>query len=136
MKRNRLSPFLLAGITMLAGCSTPSLYALSIEDDSRSIDNVEIPDASLHDILRVGNPNVERVPGTNQLKITITIRNIVDEPIQILAQTSFLNRQKQPIGDDTNRQVNLIAAFDTITYTVISKQAEAADWVLRLGWNH
>lgn len=136
MKQNRLSlPAALA--LLVAACSSAPPYAArAIEDDAEMTSNVTVTDAELLDVIRVGtNPLVERVPGTNQLKVVVTIRNIDDEGIQILAQMSFLNAQKQPLGDDTNKQVKLLAPGETITYTATSKMAEARDWQLRLSWN-
>jgi hypothetical protein len=127
---------LCTGLLALSACSsTPPYPALSIEDDAEMTSNVTITDAKLHDVVRVGAPLVERVEGTNQLRVAVPIRNIDEEPIQILAQVSFLNRQKQPIGDDTNQQVKLIAPGGTITHVVVSKLAEAQDWQLRISWN-
>jgi hypothetical protein len=137
MIRHRLSvPAALCAV-LFAGCSSvPSYAALAIEDDAEMTNNVTVTDSELRDIVRVGGrPFVERIPGSNQLKVTVTIRNIDDEPIQILAQVSFLNERKEPIGDDTNKQVKLLAPGDTITHTAISKMAEARDWQLRLSWN-
>lgn len=136
MKLNRLS--LLAALTLFAAAcsSAPPYAARAIEDDAEMTSNVTVTDAELLDVIRVGtNPLVERVAGTNQLKVVVTIRNIDDEGIQILAQMSFLNAQKQPLGDDTNKQVKLLAPGETITYTATSKSAEARDWQLRLSWN-
>lgn len=125
-----------AAMLLFAACSSsPPYAALAIEDDAEMTSNVVIADAKLYDIVRVGSPFVERVVGSNQLRVSVPIRNIDDEPIQILAQTSFLNDRKQPIGDDTNKQVKLLAPGDTITHVAISKQAEAKDWVLRISWN-
>lgn len=131
-------PILSAALLSLALCacsSAPPYAALAIEDDAEATSNVVVTDGELHDVVRIGQAFVERVPGTNQLRVTVPIRNIDDEQIQVLAQMSFLNSRKQPIGDDTNRQVKILAPGDTITYVAISKQAEAADWTLRLGWN-
>lgn len=126
---------LLLSLALGACSSAPPYAALAIENDAEATSNVVVTDAELHDVIRVGQAFVERVEGTNQLRVTVPIRNIDDETIQILAQVSFLNGRKQPIGDDTNRQVKILAPGDTITYVAISKQAEAADWTLRLGWN-
>ncbi|MBL8726986.1 MAG: hypothetical protein JNM25_01055 [Planctomycetes bacterium] len=133
--RNPTVPAALLSIVLGACSSAPPYAAMAIEDDAEATSNVVVTDGELHDIVRVGQAFVERVPGTNQLRVTVPIRNIDDETIQILAQMSFLNGRKQPIGDDTNRQVKILAPGDTITYVAISKQAEAADWTLRLGWN-
>jgi len=121
---------------LLGACSSaPPYAAMAIEHDAEATSNVVVTDGELHDIIRVGQPFVERVEGTNQLRVTVPIRNIDDETIQILAQVSFLNSRKQPLGDDTNRQVKILAPGDTITHVAISKHAEAADWTLRIGWN-
>ena len=126
----------LAAMLLFAGCSSAPPYAAqAIEDDAEMFSNVVVTDAELYDIVRVGRASVARVPGTDQLKILVPIRNIDDEQIQILAQVSFLDLEKLPIGDDTNRQVKLIAPGDTITHTAISRGAEAKDWTLRLSWN-
>lgn len=133
--RNPTVPAALLSIVLGACSSAPPYAAMAIEDDAEATSNVVVTDGELHDIVRVGQAFVERVAGTNQLRVTVPIRNIDDETIQILAQMSFLNGRKQPIGDDTNRQVKILAPGDTITYVAISKQAEAADWTLRIGWN-
>jgi hypothetical protein len=126
---------LLLSLAFGACSSAPPYAALAIEDDAEATSNVTITDAELHDVVRVGQPFVERVAGTNQLHIAVPIRNIDDETIQILAQVSFLNGRKQPIGDDTNRQVQILGPGETMTFVATSKQAEAADWQLRIGWN-
>jgi hypothetical protein len=133
----RLSVPAALGALLLGACgSAPPYAAHTIEDDAELETNVTVTDSELRDVIRVGeNPRVERVPGTNQLKVVVTIRNIDDEPIQILAQMSFLSGQKEPIGDDTNKQVKLLAPGETITHVAISKMAEAKDWQLRLSWN-
>lgn len=121
---------------LLTGCAYgPPYAALRIENDAERISNVVVADAELYDVVRAGDASVERVAGTNQLKVVVPIRNIDDEPIQVLLQVSFLDLQKRPIGDDTNRQVRILAPGSTITHTVISKQAEASDWVMRIDWN-
>lgn len=120
----------------LTGCASgPPYAALRIENDAERISNVVVADAELYDVVRVGEASVERVAGTNQLKVVVPIRSVDDEPIQVLVQVSFLDLQKHPIGDDTNRQVRIIAPGSTITHTAISKQAEASDWVMRIDWN-
>lgn len=125
----------LAASLSFAACSAPPYAARQIEDDAEMISNVVVTDGELQDIIAVGRASVERVEGTNQLKIVVPIRNEDDEQIQVLAQVSFLNLQKQPIGDDTNRQVQIIPPGMTIMHTATSRSADAKDWTLRLGWN-
>ncbi len=117
------------------GSAPPPYAALAIEDDAEMTSNVVVTDQALHDVVRVGRARVERVPGTNQLSVTVPIRNLDDRQIQILAQMSFLDRERAPIGDDTNRQVQLVSPGDTITFKAVSKGDAADDWLLRLSWN-
>ncbi len=136
MNQSLLTILLCTGLLAISSCSSaPPYAALRIEDDAEMTSNVVVADSKLHDVVRVGSPFVERVAGTNQLKVAVPIRNIDDEPIQILVQVSFLNSKKEPIGDDTNQQVKLLSPGNTITHVAISKQAEAQDWVLRISWN-
>jgi hypothetical protein len=130
------SPLALLSLVLAAACSSAPPYdALPIEDDAEMRSNVVVADDELYDVVRVGRAGVSRVPGTNQLKVVVPIRNIDDEAIQILAQMSFLDAQRNPVLDETNQQVQLIGPGTTITHVAMSKHAEAADWVLRLSWN-
>lgn len=119
----------------LAACAAPPYPALTIEDDAELTSNVVVADAALQDVVRVGRFGVERVPGTNQLKVVVPIRNVDDEPHQILVQTSFLDGQKRPIGDDTNQQVKILGSGMTLSVVVLSKLDTAQDWTMRISWN-
>ncbi len=131
--RRNLPPLL--ALAALAACASPPYAALSIEADAELESNVVVADAELHDVVRVGRFGVERVPGTNQLKVVVPVRNIDDEQIQVLVQTSFLDGQKRPLGDDTNQQVKILGPGMTATIVVISKLESAQDWTMRLAWN-
>ncbi|MFY9342063.1 MAG: hypothetical protein WAT39_06225 [Planctomycetota bacterium] len=120
---------------VLAACSSPPYAAQRIEDDAEMFANVVVTDSELYDVVKVGVFGVERVPGTNQLKVMVPIRNIDDEPIQILVQTGFLDGRKVPIGDETNQQVKVISPGATVLCEVISKKDTAQDWTMRLSWN-
>ena len=130
-----LSASVLCSAVLFAACSSPPYAARTIENDAEAISNVVVADDELRDVVAVGRAGVERIPGTNQLKIMVPVRNEDDEQIQVLLQVSFLNNQKMPIGDDTNQQVKLIGPGQTYTHVVISKQPEAQDWTLRISWN-
>lgn len=119
-----------------AACSSAPPYAAqTIEDDAEQISNVVVADAELYDVVRVGRAGVERVTGSNQLKVMVPIRNVDDEPIQVLVQVSFLDGRRMPIGDDTNQQVKLIGPGSTLPIVVMSKLDTAQDWVMRISWN-
>ncbi|MFO0314393.1 MAG: hypothetical protein ACK539_14320, partial [Planctomycetota bacterium] len=89
----------------------------------------------LRDVLRIGRVGVERVPGSNPLKVVVPIRNVDDEEHKILVQTSFLDGMKMPIGDDTNQQVKLLGPGQTLPVVVISKLDAAQDWTMTIAWN-
>ena len=131
----RTLPLAALPLFALAACSVPPYVALPIEDDAEELSNVVVADAELQDVVRVGRAGVERVPGSNQLRVMVPIRNIDDEPIQILVQVSFLDGRGDHVGDDTNRQVKLIGPGSTLPVVFTSKQERAQDWQMRLSWN-
>lgn len=131
--RRTLSPVL--ALVALAACASPPYAALSIEADAELESNVVVADGELRDVVRVGRFGVERVAGTNQLKVVVPLRNVDDETIQVLVQTSFLDGQKRPIGDDTNQQVKILGPGMTTMVVVTSKLDTAQDWTMRLAWN-
>jgi len=132
--RSGLCPFPL--VLLLAACSSaPPYAALPIEDDAEATANVVVADSSLLDVVRIGRTGVERVAGSNQLKVMVPIRNIDDEPILVLVQTSFLDGQKNAIGDDTNQQIKLISPGSTLPVIVLSRTDFAQDWIMRISWN-
>ena len=133
MSRNRFLSVL--PFALLAACASPPYAALSVEDDAELESNVVVADGALYDVVRVGRVGVERVAGSNQLKVVVPVRNIDDEPIQVLVQTSFLDGQKRPIGDDTNQQVKILGPGMTATVVVLSKLEAAQDWTMRISWN-
>ena len=123
-------------LCLLAGCSSTSPYpAYAIEDDAEQISNVVVSDLSLQDVVRVGKAQMLRT-SSGQLRVIVPVRNIDSEPIQVLAQISFQDAQRQPIGDTTNRQVAIIPAGGTVDMEWTSRNQQAADYVLRLGWNN
>lgn len=123
----------LSALTFFAACGGTRPYAaLPIEDDAEMVSNVVITDPDLYDAIRVGRAGVERVEGSNQLKVMVPIRNISDGTLQIRVQTSFLNLEKQPIGDDTNQQVQILSPGMTVTHTALSSKTEARDWTMRI----
>jgi hypothetical protein len=97
--------------------------------------NVFVTNAQLRRWVRVGRPAVRRVEGSNQLKVTVPIRNITRKPLQVRVQVNFLNLERQPIGDDTNEQTQVISPGMTINHTVTSISSEARDWKMSIGPN-
>jgi hypothetical protein len=134
MKRH-LASFAAATLA-LAACSGAPYAALPIDDDASAKSNVLVAEESLYDVVRVGSPYVERVPGSNQLRVRVAVRNIDIESIQVAAQVSFLGLNREPLGDETSRDVLVIGPGVTMTSTALSKRADAADWQMTLNWNH
>jgi hypothetical protein len=118
-----------------ASCSAPPYPAYAIEDDAESMAQVVVADASLQAVVRAGRPLVERTQQGDFLRIVVPIRNIDDETISVLAQVAFLDNQRQPLPDESNRQVILLPPGGTSNFEAISRQSRASDFVLRLSWN-
>ncbi|MEC7725985.1 MAG: hypothetical protein VYD05_10760 [Planctomycetota bacterium] len=130
-RKNHLMSLL--ALSGLAACSgAPPYAALPIEDDPELVSNVVVSDPDLYDAIRVGRAGVERVAGSNQLKVAVPIRNISDGTVQVRVQTSFLDLAKQPIGDETNQQVQILSPGATVTHTAMSATAAARDWTMRI----
>lgn len=131
MKTHLSSCFLLFAVA----CAGPAPYAaLAIENDVEENAAVVITDRTLHAIVRCGRPNLERVPGTNQLRITVPIRNIDDESITVWVQVGFYDGKRAPLGDETSREQRILAPGQTIHYQATSQQETADDFVMRIGW--
>jgi len=126
---------LLASLALLSACATRPYPAYAIEDDAEERASVVVSDRGLQGCVRVGKALVERVPGSNSLRVVVPVRNIDDEEIQVLAQMTFRNRQKVSLGDSTNRQVMVIPPGSTMEFVSTSRTEEAHDWLVRLSWN-
>lgn len=122
-------------LLLAAACSAPPYPAYAIEHDAESVSQVVVGDASLQSVVRAGQPLVERTSPDNQLRIVVPIRNIDDEQIQIMAQVAFLDAQRRPLPDESNRQVMTLSPGSTLNYVSVSRSQKAADFVLRLTWN-
>lgn len=126
----------LAMLAILTSCGSTAPYAaLPIDDAREMLTNVHVTNAQIRRKVRVGRAGVQRIEGTNQLKVVVPIRNITRNPLQIRVQTSFLNIERQPIGDDTNEQVQVISPGMTINHVVTSRSSEARDWSMNIGPN-
>jgi hypothetical protein len=122
------------GALFFAACSAPPYPAYSIEDDAEANAAVVVDSASLQDVIRVGKPHLTRA-ADNTLHVVVPIRNVDDNQIQILAQISFRNKQKEPIEDESNKQVMLLSPGATVDFVSTSRSSAADDFVLRLFWN-
>lgn len=126
----------LLALSLLPACGSTAPYAaLPIDDAREMMTNVHVTNAQIRRWVRVGRAGVQRIEGTNQLKVVVPIRNITRNPLQVRVQTSFLNLERQPIGDDTNEQVQVISPGMTINHTVTSRSSEARDWSMSIGPN-
>ena len=47
----------------------------------------------------------------------------------------ILDNQRQPLPDESNRQVLLLPPGGTSNFEAVSRQSRASDFVLRLSWN-
>ena len=118
---------------LLAACSGARPYAaLPIEDDAELVANVVVTDRDLRERVRVGRAGVTRVEGSGQLKVVVPIRNVWEETLQLRVQTSFLDAERRPLGDDTNQQVEVLSPGATRNFVVTSSTSDARDWTMRL----
>lgn len=118
---------------LLAACGGPRPYAaVPIEDDAELVSNVVVTTPGLHDVIRVGRAGVERVEGSNQLRVVVPIRNIGGDAVQVRVQVSFLDIQRRPIGDATNQQVQILSPGMTVDHVALSKSDRARDWTMRI----
>lgn len=123
----------LPGLLAFASCGSARPYAaLSIEGDAELVSNVVVSNDDLYDAIRIGRPGVQRLPTSDQLKVMVPIRNISDSTLQVRVQTSFLDLERQPIGDETNQQVQILSPGATVTHTAISSSTAARDWTMRI----
>jgi hypothetical protein len=125
----------LGALLLVTACATAPYAARAIEDDAEQTSSVVVEERSLHSLLRVGKPLLERIPGTDQLRVTVPVRNIGDESIQIRAQMTFLDGKHDPVGDETPRMLQFLQPGHTIYVSATSLRAGAEDFVLRLSWN-
>lgn len=132
MSRKCLVPLSFA---VVAACAARPYPAYSIEDDAEAISNVVVADSALQGAVRIGRALVERLPKDGLLRVVVPVRNIDDEQIQVLAQLSFLDSDRRPVGDASNRQVKIIGPGSTVDMEWVSRGREASDYVLRLSWN-
>ena len=130
----KMQPVLFVMALGLAACASPPYPAYMIENDAEQIANVVVTDGSLRDVVRIGRTLVERTPG-GELRVVMPVRNIDSETIQILAQIGYLDANGAALGDDSNRQVQILPSGTTQTLEWTSMDTRAADYVVRLSWN-
>ena len=124
-------------LVFVAACGGTRPYAaLPIEADAELVSNVVVTDDDLFDVIRVGRASASRVTASDQLGVRVPIRNISDEVVQVRVQTSFLDMERRPIGDETNQQVQILSPGMTVTHSVISATKAARDWTMRISPNN
>lgn len=122
-------------LALSACASGPPYPARMIGHDAERNSNVVVADAALWNTVCVDVASVERVPGSNQLKVMVPVRNLSDEQIEVLVQVSFLDGRRMPTADDTNPQLQVFAPGETKPITMMSKFDTAQDWTMRISWN-
>ncbi len=110
-------------LAALAACASPSGS------------HVEFADPDVSDYVELGAPALERLQESNRLKVTVPIRNITDEQVQLLVQMEFLDSNKLPHDDATPSRVMIIPRGMTKSFSATSLKPLAMDYKLRLRWN-
>jgi hypothetical protein len=130
------SLFRCALLLLCAACGSSPPYAAYADEGSAELtSNVVVADKYLRDVIRVGRPNVTRDPGTDNLRVRLTIHNVEYKPVQLLVQVEFRDRDARPIGDSTNRQVMNISPGTVWQVDVVSVRPDAMDYLVRIAWN-
>jgi uncharacterized protein YcfL len=120
---------------LLTACGVSSPYPVySIENDTELASTVVAGEPSLAAVVRAGRARLDRV-ADNRLKLSVPIRNISDEAIQVLVQIVWRDRQQLSLGDESNRQVMTIPGGGTVEFVSTSRSDAADNYVVRLFWN-
>ncbi len=126
---------LAAGLT-LAGCSSSPPYAAPRIDNPAEQENaVVLASEDLADLVQVGSPVVERLPESGLLRVQIPVRNVGDDPLDVLCTMEFMNAELQPISDITSSYYMRIPAGMTKGFEAVSTKEIATDFVLRIREN-
>ena len=96
---------------------------------------IEFADPDLSGVVEFGAPAIERLQETNNLKVTVPIRNVTDEQVQLLVQMEFRDANKLPYGDVTPSRVMVIPRGMTKNFSATSLKPLAMDYRMRLRWN-
>lgn len=111
------------------------LAALAVGCASPSGKFVEFADPDLAGVVELGQPAVERLEATNYLKVTVPIRNITDEQVQLLVEMEFRDFNELPYGDNTPSRVMIIERGMSKNFSATSLKPIAMAYKMRLRWN-
>lgn len=119
---------------LLVSCAGP-IPASGVSDDS--LDNVRelFADPDLAGMIEVEDPIVERTPGSSLLKLTLPLRNVSGDDLQLLVQIEFLDAAGNSYNDDTGRRLILVPRGTTKRLQVTSMMSKASDYKVHMWRN-
>jgi len=100
-------------------------------DDSREL----FADPDLVGMLEVEDPILERTDSSSLLKLTLPLRNVSGEDLQLLVQVEFLDALGNSYNDDTGRRLILLPRGSTKRFQATSMMAKASDYKVHVWRN-
>lgn len=115
---------------MMTGC--PSPYAargggVGVEATKQIV----IMDRDLYWPLKIVTSKAER-EADGRLRVTVAMKNDLKQPLALQVQTVFKDASGTSTGDETNWEPIVIPGGATDTHRVVSGNAEADDFVVRI----
>jgi hypothetical protein len=118
------------------GCSSVGPVPASGVSDRSIEDNRELfADADLIGMLEVEEPILERIGSSSLLKLTLPLRNVSGEDLQLLVQVEFLDSLGNSYNDDTGRRLLLLPRGSTKRFQATSMMAKASDYKVHMWRN-
>ena len=113
------------GLFCLSCSSVGPVPASGVSD--RSIDSSRelFADVELVGMLEVEDPILERTGASSLLKLTLPLRNVSGEDLQLLVQVEFLDSLGNSYNDDTGRRLILLPRGSTKRFQATSMMAKA-----------
>ncbi len=118
------------------GCASAGpVPATGVSD--RSIDDTRelFADPDLVGMLEVEDPILERTGSSSLLKLTLPLRNVSGEDLQVLVQVEFLDSLGNSYNDDTGRRLILLPRGSTKRFEATSMMAKASDYKVHMWRN-
>jgi len=128
----RVSALLL--FLLCASCAGP-VPASGVSDES--LDNVRelFADPDLVGKIEIETPILERTADSSLLKLTLPMRNVSGDDLEILVQIEFLDAAGNSYNDDTGRRLILVPRGSTKRLQVTSMMAKASDYKVHM-WSN
>ncbi|MCB9876464.1 MAG: hypothetical protein H6835_02590 [Planctomycetes bacterium] len=126
-------PFWPLPLSCLAACAAPPFPALGL-DSVCPAEFAEVLDVELRDVLRVGRP-VESRDDAGRLTVSMMVRSIDHEPIDVLATVRFLDVDGRQLPDGVVRRHLRLEPDAMIRCEAGAPVAGTRRWVAAFDWD-